>query len=71
MDGSSHYVVFNCTLAKSGRTVSIWIPGAFADVGRKLRYREDDIWTDGWEVISVGDSVPVGTILSAVVAECI
>lgn len=43
-----------CTLLRgTTRTVS-WIPSEFAVVGKTLKFREDDIWVDGWLVIEVG-----------------
>lgn len=39
---------------KITETVS-WIPEQFAVVGKFLQLKDDDKWTNGWEVLSTSD----------------
>lgn len=48
-----------CTLEKPTgkggvyRQVS-WIPESFVKLGKYLKLREDDVWEDGWQIVSIG-----------------
>jgi len=43
-----------CTMKKGNRVQTSWIPEKYAKKGKILKLKDDDEWTDGWEVINVG-----------------
>lgn len=47
----------HCQLKKDNLTTSSYIPECYAVVGKTLQLKENDIWDNGWEVISAGELV--------------
>ena len=39
-----------------------WIPEPFCVTGKILKLKVDEVWDDGWKVISAGDKVPAKTV---------
>ena len=42
-----------CTLKKGNTQKVSWIPSKYAKLNKILKLKRGDVWTDGWEVISV------------------
>ena len=46
-----------CVLRKNTKIQTSWIPERYAVVGKYLKLLENDVWENGWQVISKGVKV--------------
>ena len=44
---------YQCTLCRGNTRMTSWIPARRAVLGKTLRIREPDGWSDGWVVLTV------------------
>lgn len=41
-----------------------WIPSEYAEEGRYLALKKDDIWEDGWKVVRVWSTIDSTTVIA-------
>lgn len=39
-----------------------WIPAKFAAIGKIVRLKDDEDWTDGWKVVDCWQTIPENEI---------
>lgn len=54
---SKEYSLKQCKLQNGNTHTVSYIPEKYAIVGETLKLKNNDVWTDGWVVISVSDGI--------------
>lgn len=51
-------------LPEGRQTQVAWLPEKFAEVGRILKLKDNDVWEDGWVVSSIGTALVSDEIIT-------